>query len=146
MGIVELNSEAHAIRLELFDAFPQYEEQLRKVRFAWGAGMTRAAGNARSNSGLIKFSKELWTINPPDNFRNTVLHEIAHVIVGWQEQHGPVWVRVAKEIGCTGERYHTLEVPHAYVPCSRCGQPCRVSSRRFANYKRGRQYRHRTCP
>lgn len=36
--------------------------------------------------------------------RNTILHEIAHALVGPSHGHGPVWKAKATEIGCTGTR------------------------------------------
>jgi hypothetical protein len=39
---------------------------------------------------------------------DTILHEIAHALVGHKEAHGPVWVAKAKEIGCSGCPTHSM--------------------------------------
>lgn len=36
--------------------------------------------------------------------RNTILHEIAHALVGAGHGHDSVWYRKARELGCSGER------------------------------------------
>ena len=38
---------------------------------------------------------------------DTVLHEVAHCLAGYEAGHGPEWKRVAVAIGCTVERYGT---------------------------------------
>ena len=40
---------------------------------------------------------------------DTILHEIAHAIVGPQHQHDAVWKAAAQRIGCTAERCHRVE-------------------------------------
>lgn len=54
---------------------------------------------------------------------DTVLHEIAHAIVGHRHHHDAVWKAKAREIGCQGERCH--RVPHTaarWVGRCGCGQ------------------------
>lgn len=36
--------------------------------------------------------------------KNSILHEIAHAICGYQHGHSLVWQQVAQKIGCNGER------------------------------------------
>lgn len=36
--------------------------------------------------------------------KDTVLHEIAHALAGHEAKHGPVWQKIAKEIGANGQR------------------------------------------
>lgn len=38
------------------------------------------------------------------NIKDTILHEIAHALVGVNHNHDLVWIRKAIEIGCSGER------------------------------------------
>lgn len=38
---------------------------------------------------------------------DTVLHEIAHALAGWEANHGPEWQRIALSIGCSAEVYNT---------------------------------------
>jgi hypothetical protein len=158
---VEVIKSLHAIavrtRIGVMRRFPQYETALQHVHFEWSRNMTRAAGNARDN-GRVRFSIPIWTDkrNKRDRearFRNTVLHELAHVIVGVRNRHNVLWRRCAKAIGCTGEVYHELATPERRRPkrnnewpCSVCGQPMLLGpgQHRLAKYE-GRQYRHRSC-
>ena len=43
--------------------------------------------------------------------RNTILHEIAHVIVGPGFGHGKIWKLKAIEIGCDGKIYSKMDKP-----------------------------------
>ncbi|MCY3793749.1 MAG: SprT-like domain-containing protein, partial [Gammaproteobacteria bacterium] len=54
---------------------------------------------------------------------DTILHEIAHAIVGKAHNHDAVWAAKALEIGCTGERTHAVRhtAPRWVGECS-CGQ------------------------
>ena len=38
----------------------------------------------------------------------SLLHEIAHALVGRKHNHDAEWKAKAREIGCTGERTHWL--------------------------------------
>ena len=40
----------------------------------------------------------------PDEVKDTLLHEIAHALVGSQHQHNTTWRDKAIEIGCKGNR------------------------------------------
>lgn len=54
---------------------------------------------------------------------NTLLHEIAHAIVGRKRHHDDVWKAKAREIGCTAERCH--DVTHTlarWIGECGCGQ------------------------
>lgn len=52
---------------------------------------------------LINFSKK-WQDMPLEKVRNTILHEVAHALVGPGHGHGLVWQRQAIAIGCDGKR------------------------------------------
>jgi predicted SprT family Zn-dependent metalloprotease len=61
--------------------------------------------------GCCKFSKRLITLSPyytanseEDTVRNTILHEIAHALVGPRNNHNNVWRCKAREIGCLARR------------------------------------------
>jgi len=40
---------------------------------------------------------------------DTILHEIAHALVGPEHGHGIVWKNMAKRLGCSAKRCHSLE-------------------------------------
>ncbi len=63
-----------------------------------------------------------------ETFMNTLLHEIAHALVGVNEGHGPVWKRKAVEIGCSGDRCGQMDVPAKYVgTCPTCGETIKAN-------------------
>jgi hypothetical protein len=45
--------------------------------------------------------------------RNTILHEIAHALVGPFQSHNFIWKNKAKKIGCTGEKAGVMDHPSA---------------------------------
>lgn len=54
---------------------------------------------------------------------DTILHEIAHAIVGPNHGHDAIWKAAAQRIGCTAERCHHVQhtPPRWYGQCG-CGQ------------------------
>ena len=67
---------------------------------------------------------------------DTILHEIAHAIVGPRHNHDEVWKAKALEIGCQGERCHRVQqsIPRWVGECG-CGQQWfrQVLQRRIAH-------------
>lgn len=57
----------------------------------------------------ISLSKSLVELNTEERVKNTILHEIAHALVGRGQGHNNVWKRKAIEIGCDGNRCYTDE-------------------------------------
>jgi predicted SprT family Zn-dependent metalloprotease len=55
----------------------------------------------------ISLSKHLVDLNSEARVQNTILHEIAHALVGGGHGHDNVWKRKALEIGCDGNRCYT---------------------------------------
>ena len=55
--------------------------------------------------------------------RDTILHEIAHALVGPKHNHDAAWKAVARSIGCAGDRCHKVEfAPPRYIArCIMCG-------------------------
>jgi predicted SprT family Zn-dependent metalloprotease len=83
----------------------------------WSFGFDKARrrfGLCSYSKRRITLSKALVEVNSPQRVRNTVLHEIAHALVGPGKGHGPIWKRKAIEIGCDGKRCYdssnTVEV------------------------------------
>jgi predicted SprT family Zn-dependent metalloprotease len=60
----------------------------------------------------IAISKVFAVFATDGEFKNTVLHEIAHAIAGIDAGHGPVWKRIALEIGCDAKRLHRANGEH----------------------------------
>ena len=56
-------------------------------------------GICRYSCRTISLSSELVLLNSVDEVRDTILHEIAHALVGPNHHHDSVWKDKAKEIG-----------------------------------------------
>lgn len=71
--------------------------------------------NARARFGVcrpdrreIGLSRRLTALSTEDEVRNTLLHEIAHALVGPGHGHDEVWRATALAIGCDGKRTDDL--------------------------------------
>lgn len=73
---------------------------------------------------VISLSRLLTERNELAEVQETLLHEIAHALVGAGAGHGPVWKRKAVEIGCSGARCHSADMPQGQwqASCSGCGR------------------------
>lgn len=69
----------------------------------------RRLGVCKFMSKEIGLSKPYTELNEEKRIRNTILHEIAHALVGHSHGHDAVWRAKAIEIGCDGERCCTAE-------------------------------------
>ncbi|MDB5313175.1 MAG: SprT-like family protein [Gemmataceae bacterium] len=113
----------------------------------WRLEFTRAVrllGVCRYRSRVIGLSRHLVERNPPEQVRETLLHECAHALVGPGHGHGPVWKKVAIEIGCRPERCSRadLDMPEGRwrAICGGCG----TEYRRHRRPRRAR-YHCRRC-
>ena len=75
-----------------------------------------AFDNARQRLGFcsykkktISLSKNFISLLGEDEITDTILHEIAHALVGRKCGHGYTWQRKAIEIGCNGLRLYNGE-------------------------------------
>ena len=73
----------------------------------------------------IGLSKNITLLNDESKVRDTILHEIAHALVGVNHGHDRTWKRKAIEIGCNGMRcYESEEVvtpPKKWIAiCPKC--------------------------
>ncbi len=71
----------------------------------------RRAGVCRPGRRQIGLSAPLTSIHPEREVRDTILHEIAHALVGTQHGHDDVWRAMASRIGCSGERCSSEDAP-----------------------------------
>ena len=80
---------------------------------------TRRAGCCNYRDQLISISLNLARTASEADIRDTILHEIAHALVGKKHNHDAIWKAKAQEIGCTGERTHKLQIapPRWNVRC-----------------------------
>lgn len=81
-------------------------------------------GRCRYYNKTILLSKNLTLLNDESRVKNTILHEIAHALVGCGNGHNKVWKTTAKLIGCDGQRCYSSEViqpPPKYIAiCQGC--------------------------
>ncbi|HET7304963.1 MAG TPA: SprT-like domain-containing protein [Segeticoccus sp.] len=93
------------------------EHGLTGWRFAFDNARTRA-GVCRADRREIGLSRVITPLQEEAEVRDTVLHEIAHALVGPQHGHDGVWRAKARSIGCTGMRCMpegAVQVPAAWV-------------------------------
>jgi len=89
--------------------------------------------NAKERIGQCNHDKKLITysihyLREPEEFiRDTVLHEIAHALVGYEHGHDYVWQQKCVEIGAKPERLAnenelaTKITPNYVIKCENCG-------------------------
>lgn len=163
-----IKSRAQEILRECFSLVPEQAGFMQRIRFRVSARMTRAAGKARPSTGEITLSLPYFEDvgNFEKEFRNTVTHEIAHVLSppyrnpGSRKsvQHGHRWQAMHRRLGGTGERCHELELSAGYerkrrgraertsVPCPKCEQPMSLGPTQLKKYRMGARYSHSRCP
>ena len=93
---------------------------------SWSFGFdlaTSRAGVCRYDERRIDLSVSYCLAATRAEIEDTVLHEIAHAIVGPRHNHDAVWKAKAREIGCAGERCHRVQhsTPRWVGECG-CGQ------------------------
>lgn len=93
--------------------------------FKWDSSKKRF-GLCQYGSKRIKISKALTLINTEAEVRDTMLHEIAHALVGPGHGHGWVWKMKAKQVGARPEACYSasnvkpVESPYTGT-CLDCG-------------------------
>jgi predicted SprT family Zn-dependent metalloprotease len=87
--------------------------------------------NAKCRHGLCRFTKKIISLSKgyvqaakDKDIDNTILHEIAHALVGVKHKHNEVWRKKAVEIGCNGSRLGFLTfVKYKWKgTCNGCGK------------------------
>jgi predicted SprT family Zn-dependent metalloprotease len=87
----------------------------------------RRFGCCHHTRKTISLSRRLVELNSQTEVLDTILHEIAHAIAGPQAGHGREWQRVARSIGCSGDRCYSLArtvqpSPRFILECGYCGR------------------------
>ena len=99
-------------------------------RGALKSGWTFGFDLASSRAGVCRYSERRIDLSVSYclaatrvEIEDTILHEIAHAIVGPRHNHDGVWKAKAREIGCVGERCHRVQhsIPRWVGECG-CGQ------------------------
>ena len=79
------------------------EHGLAGWRLVLDSAKTRA-GVCRPGRREIGLSRHLTALHSEAEVRDTVLHEIAHALVGPEHGHDAVWRATAVRLGCSGDR------------------------------------------
>lgn len=106
----------------------------------------RRFGVCRFGKQTISMSERLVSLNDEARVRNTILHEIAHALVGPGHGHDRVWRLKALSIGCDGRTCidsRTVALPEApwVGTCPGCG----AQAKRHRLTQKGRQLACARC-
>ena len=94
----------------------------RKVKEFNLIGWTIDIDHATRRLGLCNYNKKKITISyhllrgpscDEKQMRNTVLHELAHAIVGPNHNHDETWKKMALRIGCDAKRCGSMDLVEA---------------------------------
>ena len=83
---------------------------------------TQRAGLCNHRTKVISMARQYCFEASEADRTDTILHEIAHALVGAKHNHDSVWKAAARAIGCTGDRCHSVDFtpPRYIVSCPRC--------------------------
>ena len=85
--------------------------------WTWGWNTRVTAGAVTKFRGeVIEFSTHYVDAATPEQLLNTVLHEIAHAIVGPGEGHGAYWRSTHIALGGDGSRCHDVQISRDVYP------------------------------
>ena len=96
----------------------------------WVVNLDRAevrAGQCRFTTRTLGFSPKVMNQFPPERVKNTVLHEIAHALVGPGHGHDATWKAMAKKIGCDANRTYNstgVSINYKYTVVCDAGHVC----------------------
>lgn len=106
---------------------------LKDWRFAFDDA-TRRAGSCQFTRRTITLSRHLARNAPEAEILDTLLHEIAHALVGPRHNHDAVWRAKAVALGSSGERCHNLRfAPPRYIVSCHNGCWSATAERRRRN-------------
>ena len=82
----------------------------------------KRAGQCRYSTKVLSMAHQYCLQTTEREWTDTILHEIAHAMVGPGHHHDDVWKRTARAIGCKAERCHSVEFtpPRYILSCRRC--------------------------
>ena len=100
-------------------------------------------GQCDSNRRRISLSKYLVGLNEEWRVTNTILHEIAHGLVGCRHGHDSIWRRKALEIGCDGNRCYSSKF--VSTPQSKYIAKCTGCNTEFKRHKKIKEGRKSSC-
>ena len=138
---MSLIAARHARRLQVQSLALELMGQhgLRDWTFAFNK-RKRALGLCRYATKSIELSIYFVDANTNEEVRDTLLHEIAHALVGHGHGHDDVWKKKCAEVGARPERCGEAEMPVGRwkASCPGCGQA-------FSRHRRPQRVRGWFC-
>ena len=122
--------EASAMSLIEVEAIGERLIQKHEAESGLKSGWRFAFDLAPARGGSCRYEKKQITLSvtyclkaSKEEVVDTILHEIAHAIVGLKHGHDATWKAAAQRIGCTAERCHHVQhtPPRWHGGCG-CGQ------------------------
>ncbi len=114
-------------RSQLMEIGAQAETLLKKHGLGdWRFGFDQASrrgGRCAFDQREISLSEQFATAASRAEVTDTILHEIAHALVGPKHGHDAVWKDTARRIGCSGRVTHDIDFSTArwILTCATCG-------------------------
>ena len=99
--------KAKEMAVELMEKYSLLEDGGWQFQFSQAR---RQYGLCMLGKRIIKLSAPLTKLNSEESVRDTILHEIAHALVGRGHGHDRTWQTKAIEIGCNGQAKYGEEV------------------------------------
>jgi predicted SprT family Zn-dependent metalloprotease len=93
-------------------------------------------------TGVIALGEFYVRHNPEHLVLDTLLHEIAHALVGTRHGHGPIWKRKARELGCIPKACSK----EARTPPGRYQATCPACKRTFHRHRKPKPEWYIHCP
>ena len=95
---------------------------LASWRFGFDQAMRRG-GRCAFDQQEISLAEQFAYTASVEEVTDTILHEIAHALVGQKHGHDRIWKATAQRIGCTGRVTHNVDFSTArwILTCTTCG-------------------------
>lgn len=103
----------------------------------------RRFGSCQYRTKRITLSTVLTELNDEETVKDTILHEIAHALVGFNHHHDWVWKQKALEIGCDGERCYSVE--DVLTPQGKYIAVCHKCNHVYNRFKKPREGVKQSC-
>ena len=156
MTHTEMIIEASKIKNELARNHWEFADKLDNITVSINTRLRTTAGKAKHREQLIELSYYIFREEENrDNFKNTVTHELAHLLVGCNNGHNAQWKQMHRRLGGSSERCHKMTAgvrqtarDHRAV-CQICGEEVPITKRKYNSMRKkiaqGAKYRHKTC-